>query len=60
MKTGIWRNGEETLHPSSTPSHPSYLYLFWLIISSIRSEDVLLFFVLLIHINTNNRMEINL
>ena len=27
---------------------------------SIRSEEVLLFLVLLIHINTHNRMEINL
>ena len=39
---------------------PSLLYLFWLIILSIRSEEVLLFLVLLIHINTHNRMEINL
>ena len=30
------------------------------IILSIRSEEVLLFLVLLIHINTNNRMETNL
>ena len=30
------------------------------IISSIRSEEVLLFLVLLIHINIHNRMEINL
>ena len=30
------------------------------IILSIRSEEVLLFLVLLIHINTHNRMEINL
>ena len=30
------------------------------IILSIRSEEVLLFFMLLIHINTHNRMEINL
>ena len=33
---------------------------FGLIILSIRSEEVLLFLVLLIHINTHNRMEINL
>ena len=30
------------------------------IILSIRSEEVLLFLVLVIHINTHNRMEINL
>ena len=48
-----------TLHPSSTPSHSSFLCLFWIILS-IRSEEVLLFLVLLIHINTHNRMEINL
>ena len=34
--------GEEILHPSSTPSHPSFLCLFWIILS-IRSEEVLLF-----------------
>ena len=30
------------------------------IILSIRSEEVLLFLVLLIHINSHNRMEMNL
>ena len=38
--------------------------LIWInntkIILSIRSEEVLLFLVLLIHINTHNKMEINL
>ena len=42
-------NEEKTLHPSSTPSHPSFLCPFW-IISSIRSEEVLLFLVFLIYI----------
>ena len=51
--------GEETIHHSSTPSHPSFLCLFWIIVF-IKSEEVLLFLVLLIHINTHNRMEINL
>ena len=54
-----WTNGEETLHPSSTLSHP-ILSILTVIILSIRSEEVLLFLVLLIHINTHNRMEINL
>ena len=45
--------------PLLPPSHPSFLCLFWIILS-IRAEEVLLFLVLLIHINTHNRMEINL
>ena len=60
-KNRKWVNGEETLHPSSTPSHPSLLFsILTVIIVSIRSEEVLLFLVLLIYINTHNRMEINL
>ena len=59
-KNRKWVNGEETLHPSCTASHPSLLCLFWLIILSIRSEEVLLFLVLLIHINNHNMLEINL
>ena len=57
----IWsgRNGKETLHRSCTNSHPPFLCLFWIILS-IRSEEVLLILVLLIHINTHKRMEINL
>ena len=42
-----------------TPSHPSFPCLFWIILST-RSEEVLLFLVFLIHINTHNWMEINL
>ena len=45
-------NEEKTLHPSSIPSHPSFLCLFWIILS-IRSEEVLLiFFMFLIYIKT--------
>ena len=29
-KNRKWVNGEETLHPFSTASHPSLLWLFWL------------------------------
>ena len=58
-KNRKWVNGEENLPPSSTPSHPFLLCLFWLIILSIRSEEVLLFLVLLIHINTHKRIEMN-
>ena len=41
IKTGSGLNEEITLHPSSIPSHPSLLCLFWFIIS-IGSEEVLL------------------
>ena len=58
-KNGSGLNEEITLHPSSTPSHPSFLCLFWIILS-IRSEEVLLFLVFLIYIKTRNRMEIDL
>ena len=50
--------GENSAAPSN-PSHPSFLRLFWIILS-IRSEEVILFLVLLIYIKTHNRMEINL
>ena len=53
------QNGEETFHPSSTPSHTFFLCLFWIILS-IRSEEVPFFLVLLIHINTHNWLEIYL
>ena len=54
-------NGEETLHPSSTPFQPfPPMFILTVIILSMRSEEVLLFLVLLIHINTHNRMEMNL
>ena len=60
-KNRKWANGEETLHPSSTPFQPfppvSFLTI---IILSFGSKEVLLFLVLLIYINTHNRMEINL
>ena len=36
------------------------IYIYICIYISIRSEEVVLFLVLLIHINTHNRMEINL
>ena len=53
--------GAETLHPSSTPFPPfPPVSILTVIILSIGSEEVLLFLVLLIHINTHNRMEINL
>ena len=42
---------------SGTFPHVSILTI---IILSIRSEEVLLYLVFLIHINTHNRMEINL
>ena len=56
-----WANEEETLQPSSTP-FPSFppVSILTVIIAFIRSEEVLLFLVLLIHINTHNGMEINL
>ena len=60
-KNRKWTNGEETLHPSSTPSQPfPPVSILTVIILSIGSEEGLLFLVLLIHINTHNRMEINL
>ena len=37
-----------------------FVSILTVIILSIRSEEVLLFLVLLIHINTHNRMEIDL
>ena len=43
IKNGSGLNEEKTLHPSSIPSHPSFLCLFWFILS-IRSEEVLLIF----------------
>ena len=60
-KNWTWVNGEETLHPSSTLLPPFLpASILSVIILSIRSEEVLLFLVLLIHINTHHRMEINL
>ena len=60
-KNRKWANGEETLLPSSItfPPVPS-VSILTVIILSTGSEEVLLFLVLLIHINTPNRMEINL
>ena len=60
-KNRKWANEEETLHPLfySLPPFPP-VSILTVIISSIGSEEVLLFLVLLIHINTHNRMEINL
>ena len=60
-KPGSGRNGEEILHPLFYPLLPfPSLSILSVIILSIRSEEVQLFLVLLIHINTHNRMEINL
>ena len=56
-EVGKWGGNSSPLF--YTP-HPSLLCLFWLIILSIRSEEVLSFLVLLIQINPHNRMEINL
>ena len=53
-KTGSQQNGEETFHHPF--HHPSILAV---LIKSIGSEEFLLILVLLIHINTHNRMEIN-
>ena len=56
-KNRKWTNGEETLYHSSTPIQPfSPVSILTVIILSIRSKEVLLFLVLLIHINTYNRM----
>ena len=57
--TGSGLNEENTLHPSSTPSHPFFLYLFWIILS-IRFGEIQLFLLFLIYIKTHNWMEINL
>ena len=57
-KNQKWANGEETLHPSSTPFQPVSILI--VIILSIGSEEVLSILVLLIHINAHNKMEINL
>ena len=47
--------------PLFSPLPPfSLVSILTVIILSIRSEEVLLFLVLLIHINTHKRMEINL
>ena len=60
-KNRKWTNGEETLHPSSTPFPPfPPVSILTVIILSIRFEKFLLLLVLLIYINTRNRMEINL
>ena len=60
-KNRKWTNGEETLHPLFYPLPPfPPVSILSVIILSIRSEEVLLFLVLLIHINTHKRMEINL
>ena len=60
-KTGSGRNGEETLPPLSYILPPFLpVSILAKLIISIGSEEVLLFLVLLIHINTHNRMEINL
>ena len=54
-------NGVETLHSSSTHFLPfTPMSSLTVIILSIRSEEILLFLALLIHVNTHNRMEINL
>ena len=60
-KTGSGWNGVETLHHPFYPLQPFLpVSILNLIILFIRSEEILLFLVLLIRINTHNRMEINL
>ena len=59
QKTGIGRNGGGKSSPLFYLT-PPFLPVLFRIILSIRSEEVLLFLVLLIHINNHNRMEINL
>ena len=59
--TGSGWYGEETILRTSTPFPPFLpVSILTLIILCIRSEGVLLFLVLLIHIINQNRMEINL
>ena len=48
-KNQKWAKWGENSSPLFYPSHPSFLSLFWIILS-IRSEEVLLFLVFLIHI----------
>ena len=55
-----WVNGGGLFTPLlPSPTLPP-VSIVTVIILSIRSEEVLLFLVLLIHINIHNRMEINL
>ena len=55
---GKWGGNSSALFYPLPPFPP--VSILSVIILSIRSEEVLLFLVLLIHINTHNRMEINL
>ena len=57
-EVGKWGGNSSLLFYSLSP-FPS-VSILTVIILSIRSEEVLLFLVLLIHIKTHNRMEINL
>ena len=60
-KTEVGKWGGYSSSPSSThfPHFPPVTILS-VIILSIGSKEAMLFLVLLIHINTHNRMEINL
>ena len=59
-KTEVGKLGENS-SPLFYPLPPLLpMSILTVIIFSIRSEEVRLFLVLLIHINTHNRMEINL
>ena len=57
-KWAKWGGNSSPLFYSLPPFPP--VSILTVIILSIRSEEVLLYLVLLIHINTHNRMEINL
>ena len=57
-EVGKWGGNSSSLFYPLPPFPP--VSILSVIILSIRSEEVLLFLVLLIHINTHNRMEINL
>ena len=57
-KWAKWGGNSSPLFYPLPPFPP--VSILTVIILSIRSEEVLLFLVLLIHINTHNRMEINL
>ena len=57
-EVGKWGGNSSPLFYSLPPFPP--VSILSVIILSIRSEKVMLFLVLLIHINTHNKMEINL
>ena len=58
LEMGKWRRNSSPFFYPLPPFPP--VSILAVIILSIRSEEVLSFLVLLIHINTHNRMEINL